>query len=115
MNKDYIAVTTISTYRMRYIMHKDDLTVSSPGIETTLTCDVTAIEVAHDAVTMSECEEFSQEHVGEFIVDTNELTEDDMLELFDKENDYLVDWDRDRKIKWVRQTAAAWTSEPDPI
>jgi hypothetical protein len=106
-NKDYIVVTTISTYRMRYIMHKDDLTLSSPGIKTTLTNNITAVEVAHDAVTMNECEEFSQEHVGEFIIDTYEATEDDMIELFDKENSYITDWSRERKIKWVRETAAA--------
>ena len=27
-----------------------------------------------------------------------------MLTLFDKDNDYLSNWERDQKIKWVRDT-----------
>jgi hypothetical protein len=102
--KDYVVVTAISSYRMRYVMHRDDLTLSSPGIKTTLTGNTTAIEIAQDAVTMNECEEFSQEHVGEYIIDVGELTEDEMIDMFDKDCDYISGWDRERKIKWVRET-----------
>ena len=97
-NKDYVVVTAISMYRMRYVMHKNDLTISSPGIKTTLTGNTTAIEIAKDAVTMNECEEFSQEHVGEYIIDTDEISEEKMLELFDKENDYLSSWTKKQKL-----------------
>ena len=116
MAKDYIVVTAISTYRMRYVMHKDDLAVASPGIKTTLTGGVASmIKVAHNAVATNEYEEFSQEHVGEFIVDTYEVTEDDMLNLFDKENSYLTDWSKERKLEWVRKTIEDWPPEEVPI
>ena len=102
-NKDYVVVTAISMYRMRYVMHKNDLTISSPGIKTTLTSgDTTAIEIAMDAVTMNECEEFSQEHVGEYIIDTMEMSEDNVLELYDKENDYLSEWTKEKKLVHIR-------------
>jgi hypothetical protein len=42
--------------------------------------------------------------MGEYIVDTVEMNEEDMLELFDKDNDYLREWTKDQKIEWVRKT-----------
>ena len=97
-NKDYVVVTAISSHRMRYVMHKDDLqklNTENP---------VNAIEWANDTVNMNECEEFSQEHMGEYIVDTIEMNEEDMLELFDKDNDYLREWTKDQKIAMVRKS-----------
>ena len=98
MNKDYVVVTCISSYRMRYVMHKDDLqklNTENP---------VNAIEWANDTVNMNECEEFSQKHMGEYIIDTVKMNEKDMLELFDKDNDYLSGWTKDQKLEWVRKT-----------
>ena len=86
MSKDYVVVTCILSHRIRYVMHKDDLQKLNPDAE------VDMIEWANDTVTMEECEEFSQKYMGEYIVDTNLLSEEEMLELFDKDNDYLKDW-----------------------
>jgi hypothetical protein len=97
-NKDYVVVTAISSYRMRYVMHRDDLQKLNPSVP------VDAIEWANDTVNMNECEEFSQEHMGEYIVDTVEMNKEDMLELFDKDNDYCSDWSKDQKIAWIRKT-----------
>ena len=94
--KDYVVVTCISTYRMRYVMHRDDLQKKNPDRP------VNDIEWANDIVTMDGCEEFSQEHMGEYIVDTVKMSEDDMLELFDKDNDYLSEWSKDQKLNLVR-------------
>ena len=100
-NKDYVVVTAISSYRMRYVMHRDDLQKLNPSVP------VDAIEWANDTVNMNECEEFSQEHMGEYIVDTVEMNEEDMLELFDKDNDYLREWTKDQKIEWIRKTISS--------
>ena len=96
MSKDYVVVTCISSHRVRYVMHRDDLqklNTENP---------VNAIEWANDTVNMNECEEFSQKHMGEYIIDTVEMNEEDMLELFDKDNDYLSGWTKDQKLEWVR-------------
>ncbi len=90
--KDYVVVTCISSFRIRYVMHKDDLPEKHG----------TAIEWAEDTVTQDNCEEFSQKHMGEYIIDTVEMNEKDMLELFDKDNDYLSGWTKDQKLEWVR-------------
>ena len=100
-NKDYVVVTAISSYRMRYVMHRDDLQKLNPSEP------VNAIEWANDTVNMNECEEFSQEYMGEYIVDTVEMNEEDMLELFDKDNDYLREWTKDQKIEWIRKTISS--------
>ena len=92
--KDYIVVTCISSFRMRYVMHKDDLPEKHG----------TAIEWAEDTVTQKTCEEFSQKHMGEYIIDTVKMNEKDMLELFDKDNDYLSKWTTDQKIAMVRKS-----------
>ena len=113
MNKDYVVVTAISSYRMRYVMHRDDLQKLNPSepvqldhltLQLNPSEPVNAIEWANDAVNMNECEEFSQEHMGEYIVDTVEMNEEDMLELFDKDNDYLREWKKDQKVAMVRKT-----------
>ena len=97
MSKDYVVVTCISSYRMRYVMHRDDLQRLSP------LDPVDAIEWANDAVCNNDCEEFSQEYMGEYIIDTVEMNEEDMLELFDKDNDYLKSWPTEQKIEWIRK------------
>jgi len=97
MSKDYVVVTCISSHRVRYVMHRDDLqklNTENP---------VNAIEWANDTVNMNECEEFSQKHMGEYIIDTVEMNEKDMLELFDKDNDYLMSWPTEQKIEWIRK------------
>jgi hypothetical protein len=112
MTKEYVVVTTISSHRMRYVMHRDDLQKLNPSVgdeysslgDDTSFLPVNAIEWANDVVSNEECEEFSQEYMGEYIVDTVEMDEEDMLELFDKDNDYLREWSKDQKLEWIRKT-----------
>ena len=99
MNKDYVVITAISMYRMRYVMHRDDL---QQVAEEHLDWREKLIECARDIVSSEECEEFSQEHVGEYIVDTVEMAESDVLELFDKENDYLSEWPIEQKWSFIK-------------
>ena len=97
-NKDYVVVTALSSYRMRYVMHRDDLQKFNP------LDPVNAIEWANDTVINDKCEEFSQEYMGEYIVDTVEMDEEDMLELFDRDNYYLSGWPKDQKVSLVRKS-----------
>lgn len=97
---DYVVVTTISTFRHRYVMHRDDLRALNTEVEAS---DEDLQDWAEDTVTCEECEEFSQLHLGEQIVDTYTCTEDEMLTFFDSDNDCLSDWTRNQKIEWVRK------------
>lgn len=97
---DYVVVTAISSHRIRYVMHKEDLRNLNVEVEPT---QDELVSWAKDVVTSENCEDFSQTHLGEQISDTDILTEDEMLELFDRDNDYLKDWDRDYKIDYTRK------------
>jgi len=96
--KDYVVVTCISSFRMRYVMHKDDLQKLNPDKP----CN--PIEWAKDIVTCEEVDDFSQKYMGEYIVDTASINEEEMLEMFDRENDYLKDWSKQQKLEWIRKT-----------
>lgn len=96
MSKDYVVVTAVSQFRMRYVMHKDDLQKLNTEAE------VNPIEWAEDTVISEEIDDFSQEHLGQIVLDSRMVDEDEMLEIFDRDNDYLKGWDRDYKIRWVR-------------
>ena len=100
-DNDYIVVTCISTHRMRYVMHKDDLRKLNPDVEPS---DHELDDWAGDTVTCEECDEFSQQHLGEKILDVYQCSEEEMLTFFDRDNEYLRSWERDQKIKWVRDT-----------
>lgn len=100
MTNDYVVITATSTHRMRYVIHKEDLIKMNTDVVPT---DLDLIDWAKDCVTMQECEEFSQEWLGEQIVDANILDEEAVLSLFDSDNDYLKDWDRDYKLAYIRK------------
>jgi len=56
---------------------------------------------ATDTVVMEEAEEFSQEWLGETISRVREITEDDYLVLFDKDNQYLKNWNIEQKKQFI--------------
>lgn len=97
MSKDYVVVTAVSQFRMRYVMHRDDLQRMNTEEK------VNPIQWAEDTVVCNECEDFSQEHLGELIIDTVEMSEEEMLDLFNKDNSYLSSWSDPYKIEWVRR------------
>lgn len=92
MNR-YVVVTAISTYRMRYCVPLDELK-DHDGTEHP--------RWALDLVTCESVKEFSQEHLGEQIVDLHVLDEAEMIEQFDRDNEYLSSWTTDKKIEWVK-------------
>ena len=94
----YVIVTAISSYRMRYCIPVDEL----QELNVEVPVEGREMEWAEDCVTCNEVVEFSQKHVGETIIDSEILTEEQMLEKFDADNDYLKDWTREKKIEYVR-------------
>jgi hypothetical protein len=94
----YAIVTAISSYRIRYCIPVDEL----QELNVEVPVEGREIEWAEDCVTCNEVVEFSQKHIGETIIDSEILTEEQMLEKFDADNDYLTDWTREKKIQYVR-------------
>lgn len=109
MSKKYAVVTAVSTFRMRYVIPVDDLKALNPAFESF--DDKTALEWAQDSVTCEEVVDFSQVHLGEHIVDTGILTEEEILELFDTDNDYIKDWDREKKLNHINKWKDPWAEK----
>lgn len=95
-NDEYVVVTAISSYRMRYVIPKSELNKDDP----TLSNDVLK-SYAMDSVVMEEVKEFSQRHIGEDIVDVTIEDTDTLIARFDDENDYLSGWDKEQKLSWI--------------
>jgi hypothetical protein len=83
---------------MRYCIPVDEL----QELNVEVPVEGREMEWAEDCVTCNEVEEFSQKHIGETIIDSEILTEEQMLKKFDADNDYLKDWTREKKIQHVR-------------
>ena len=61
------------------------------------------IEWLEDSVTAEEVKEFSQKWLGEQIIDTYILDVERILNLFDRDNDYLAEWEKEQKLKWIHE------------
>lgn len=94
----YVMVTAISSYRIRYAIPVDELQKLNEDVPV----DGHEIEWAEDSVTCQDAEEFSQLHIGESIIDSRIVDEQEMLQMFDAENDYLKSWTKAEKIEHVK-------------
>lgn len=101
--ENYVVVTTISSHRMRYVVPMSELQKMNEDS----TVDPSW---ALDAVTMQEVKEFSQDHIGEQISDTFVMSEDEILQLFDKDNDYATGWTKEYKLAYIHN----WKENPSP-
>jgi hypothetical protein len=77
----WVLVECVSMFRQRYMVQ-----VPSGKAEWAL-----------DTVTMKEAQEFSQEHLGETIISHRVVTEDEALQLCDKDNSYCHTWNNEKK------------------
>jgi adenosyl cobinamide kinase/adenosyl cobinamide phosphate guanylyltransferase len=80
--KEWVLVECVSTFRQRYM-------VQVPKGKK---------EWAMDTVVMHEAKEFSQEHLGEQIVNHRVVSEEDALKMCDEDNDYARAWSDEHKI-----------------
>ena len=87
MSKLYL-VETISMHRIRYVVECKE--------------EVHALdEVIMHATGGESIKEFSQQHLDEVISSSREISRIEYLDLFDKDNDYLKNWDESQKLQYV--------------
>ena len=78
----YVMVDTVSMFRMRYVVEVPDDAECSPE------------EYAMDTVTCEEAKEFTQYHIGENIVSTREVTLEEAIAQYRKDEPVLGEaWD----------------------
>jgi hypothetical protein len=95
LKEDYVIVETVSSFRMRYVMSMEELQKLNPDMPV-------QEEWALDAVTCEEVEDFSQKWIGEHVIDHRVISEDEVIETFDRDNDYLKEWTREQKLQHIR-------------
>ena len=93
-NEKYVVVTAVSSFRIRYVVPMSELQKSNEELPVDP-------KWALDGVACEDYEEFSQEHIGENIVDWTVENEDEILQRFDKENDYLAEWTKEQKLELI--------------
>jgi hypothetical protein len=91
MPSKIVMVDTISSFRIRYAIRLEE---NDPN------------EYAVDTVVCNEYDperlrEFSQEHIGFHIFSHREVSEEEYLRMFDEDNDYAKDWDKEKKLAFI--------------
>lgn len=89
MEKKLYLVETISMFRMRYVVEAK---------ESEHACDEVICSLGNENF-----KEFSQKHVDECITSCWELTEEEYLDTFDQDNDYLSSWDVEQKKSFINK------------
>jgi hypothetical protein len=91
MTKKLYLVETISMFRQRYVVESKDE------------------EDALDEVAMNvsgykdDWQEFSQKHLDEVITSSREISKEEYLELYNKDNDYSTVWSDDMKFRYINK------------
>jgi hypothetical protein len=93
----YVVVDAIATYRMRYVVSMEELQKENLDM-------IVDPEWALDAVTCEDVEEFSQKYLGEQILEHYVVEEDAILDIFDRDNDYLKEWTREQKLEHIKRS-----------
>lgn len=70
-------------------------------------------EHAMDTVALEEAEGFGQQWLGESISRAQEITEEQYINLFDEDNDYLRSWTEEKKKEFIHEVD--YESAYDPI
>jgi hypothetical protein len=91
MEKKLYVVETISYFRHRYVVNAR--------------CEIDATDevVMNVSGSSDNFEEFSQKHIDECVMDAREITADEYLKIFDKDNDYLKDWPIEKKMQFINE------------
>ena len=96
----YVMVETISMFKHRYCVEvPDDVEEEMYFKDGTRTFPCTPEEWAMDTVTCEEAIEFTQKHIDECITDAKQVSLEEALKLFRKEESFFDRWDDATIIK----------------
>ena len=90
MAKKLYLVETVSMFRMRYVIEANE---ESHALD----------EVTIHATGGEEIVEFSQKHLDEVIVSSQEISDKKYMKLFDEYNHYLSRWPDEEKRKYINK------------
>ena len=102
--EQYVVVDTVYTFSHKYVIPISELQKQNPEMPVDPAW-------ALDMVTCDEIGEFSQKGLGEIIIDHNVVSEEEILTLFDKHNDYLSNWSVAQKLQFIKE----WRNDIFPV
>ena len=88
----FVLIEAISQFRERYV-------IEVPDNHNDGEYPCTAVSWAEDTVTIEEMKEFSQKWLGEVITGSREVTQEEILNMCDVDNDYCKTWDDAKKLE----------------
>ena len=105
MDKEqYVVVDAVYTFSHKYVIPLSELQNQNPEMPVDPAW-------ALDMVTCEEIGEFSQQALGELIIDHNLVSEQQILKLFDKHNEHLENWSVAQKLQFIKE----WQNDIYPV
>jgi len=99
MKSEYVVVDTISVFKERYIIPREEIQKWNTEVKLT---DKLAKEWASDAVTTEEVKEFSQRWLGETITNVDCVDTQKVLDLFKQDNEELSkEWTQAKQLDYI--------------
>jgi len=106
MKSDYVVVDTVSMFKQRYIIPREELQKLNEDVKLT---DKLAREWASDSVTTEEVKEFSQRWLGETITNVDIVDTEKVLKLFKEDNEELSqEWTQAKQLDYIND----WKDKP---
>jgi len=106
MKTDYVVVDTVSMFKQRYIIPREELQKLNEDVKLT---DKLAREWASDSVTTEEVKEFSQRWLGETITNVDIVDTEKVLKLFKEDNEELSEeWSQAKQLDYIND----WKDKP---
>jgi len=90
-----VLVETVSTFRHMYAVEVKDEHPIEYALDDVVCYATGGIE--------NGLQEFAQQHIAEDTFSHREITEDEYLKIFDKENDYLREWTAEQKKQFIHK------------
>lgn len=98
MSKRYAVITTVSMFKVRYVVDEDKVHAfdNKAPID-----DQKLLDWSEKSVMEDELDDFSQIFLGETVLERNIMEEEEVIELFYRDNKHAADWDTEQVKKYM--------------
>lgn len=96
MSNEYVIITMLTHFKSKFAIPRAEfeaLNLSEPLDQSDLLTLINNTPV----------KEFSQTHLGDVVGDVSLYTEEDVLTIFDVDNQYLSGWTKEKKLDWINK------------
>lgn len=106
MKTDYVVIDTVSMFKQRYIIPREELQKLNEDVKLT---DKLAKQWAQESVEAEEVKEFSQRWLGETVSNIDFVDTQKVLNLFKEDNEELSEeWSQAKQLDYIND----WKEKP---